>query len=120
MDVNFFWRGVSKLDLMLLRTGSLRLEMGQVQCIYRLNIVRFFFDFFTGDSLYTCEQKLIGAGLEDKLPLFRVFFKILSEFQAGENSPWYSWLNSLPRIYNTGASMTYACFDCLPPYAAYW
>mmetsp|Transcript_30065 Transcript_30065/g.67813 ORF Transcript_30065/g.67813 Transcript_30065/m.67813 type:complete len:430 (-) Transcript_30065:56-1345(-) len=72
-----------------------------------------------GDSLYTCEQKLIGAGLEDKLPLFRVFFKILSEFQMGENSPWYSWLNSLPRIYNTGASMTYACFDCLPPYAAY-
>lgn len=34
-------------------------------------------------------------------------------------SPWYPWLNSLPRIYNTGASMTYACFDCLPPYAAY-
>ena len=34
-------------------------------------------------------------------------------------SPWYPWLNSLPRIYNTGASMTYACFDCLPPYAAF-
>lgn len=80
----------------------------------------FFWTSSSGDSLYTCEQKLIGAGLEEKLPLFRVFFKILSEFQAGENSAWYPWLNSLPRIYNTGASMTYACFDCLPPYAAYW
>ncbi len=40
-------------------------------------------------------------------------------YERGRDSPWYPWLNSLPRIYNTGASMTYACFDCLPPYAAY-
>lgn len=72
-----------------------------------------------GQSLQMCEMPLIQAGLQDRIPLFRVFFKILYEYQNGENSPWYPWLNSLPRIYNTGASMTYACFDCLPPYAAY-
>ncbi len=72
-----------------------------------------------GGSLGEAESQLINAGLEDKIPLFRVFVKILAEYEKGENSPWYTWLNSLPRIYNTGASMTYACFDCLPPYAAW-
>ncbi|KAL7473307.1 hypothetical protein ACHAXS_013771 [Conticribra weissflogii] len=72
-----------------------------------------------GGSLGEAESQLINAGLEDKVPLFRVFVKILAEYEKGENSPWYTWLNSLPRIYNTGASMTYACFDCLPPYAAW-
>lgn len=47
------------------------------------------------------------------------FTEVVSEYAKGEESPWYPYLNSLPRIYNTGASMTYACFDCLPPYAAY-
>mmetsp|Transcript_1557 Transcript_1557/g.3972 ORF Transcript_1557/g.3972 Transcript_1557/m.3972 type:complete len:425 (+) Transcript_1557:118-1392(+) len=72
-----------------------------------------------GTSIAGCENQLIQAGFQDKIPLFRVFFKIVTEYEKGEESPWYPWLNSLPRIYNTGASMTYACFDCLPPYAAY-
>jgi hypothetical protein len=72
-----------------------------------------------GASLSQCENQLIQANLQDKVPLFRIFFKIVAEYEKGEESPWYPWLNSLPRIYNTGASMSYACFDCLPPYAAY-
>lgn len=72
-----------------------------------------------GTSIAQCENQLIQAGLQDKVSLFRVFFKVVTEYEKGEESPWYPWLNSLPRIYNTGASMTYACFDCLPPYAAY-
>eukprot|EP00526_Cylindrotheca_closterium_P009372 CAMPEP_0113629762 /NCGR_PEP_ID=MMETSP0017_2-20120614/15456_1 /TAXON_ID=2856 /ORGANISM="Cylindrotheca closterium" /LENGTH=434 /DNA_ID=CAMNT_0000540185 /DNA_START=48 /DNA_END=1352 /DNA_ORIENTATION=+ /assembly_acc=CAM_ASM_000147 len=51
-------------------------------------------------------------------PLFRVFVKILVEYEKGQSSPWYPWLNSTPRLYNTGAAMTNACFECLPPYAA--
>mmetsp|Transcript_333 Transcript_333/g.724 ORF Transcript_333/g.724 Transcript_333/m.724 type:complete len:424 (-) Transcript_333:251-1522(-) len=70
-------------------------------------------------NLSACEDQLMHAGLQDKLPLFRVFFKVLAEYEKGEESPFYPWLNSLPRSYNTGASMTYACFDCLPPYAAF-
>lgn len=72
-----------------------------------------------GQCLSGCENQLTQAGLGDKIPLFRVFFKICVEYEKGEQSAWYPWLNSLPRIFNTGASMTYACFDCLPPYAAY-
>ena len=72
-----------------------------------------------GQNLSQCENQLVQAGLGDKVPLFRVFYKVLTEYENGENSHWYPWLNSLPRIYDTGASMTYACFDCLPPYAAY-
>jgi hypothetical protein len=72
-----------------------------------------------GASLSRCENQLVQAGLGDKVPLFRIFFKVVAEYEKGQDSPWYPWLNSLPRTYNTGASMTYACFDCLPPYAAY-
>lgn len=72
-----------------------------------------------GGSLTDGEQRLIRAGLEEKIPLFRLYIKILYELQQGQNSPYYTYLNSLPRSYNTGASMTFACFDCLPPYASF-
>jgi hypothetical protein len=72
-----------------------------------------------GGSLSEAENRLIRGGLEDKIPLFRLYIKILYELEQGENSPYYTYLNSLPRSYNTGASMTFACFDCLPPYAAW-
>ncbi|KAL7463355.1 hypothetical protein ACHAXS_003729 [Conticribra weissflogii] len=55
---------------------------------------------------------------EESLPLFYIFVKILLEYQNGEDSPFFPWLNSLPRIYNSGAAMTPACYDCLPPLAA--
>jgi len=68
--------------------------------------------------LFDSEARLTRAGLEDKIPLFRLYIKILYELEQGQNSPYYTYLNSLPRSYNTGASMTFACFDCLPPYAS--
>ena len=49
---------------------------------------------------------------------FYLFLKILKEYELGEQSPWYYYLNSLPRYYCNGASMTDFCFGCLPPYAA--
>lgn len=49
---------------------------------------------------------------------FYLFLKILKEYELGEQSPWYYYLNSLPRYYSNGASMTDFCFGCLPPYAA--
>mmetsp|Transcript_11860 Transcript_11860/g.28384 ORF Transcript_11860/g.28384 Transcript_11860/m.28384 type:complete len:438 (-) Transcript_11860:138-1451(-) len=70
------------------------------------------------NALLEAEQQVIEAKLDHMLPLFRLFVKILIEYEKGPESPWFLWLNSLPRLYNTGASMTYACFDCLPPYAA--
>ena len=37
---------------------------------------------------------------------FYLFLKILMEYEKGDQSPWFPWLNSLPRIYYNGASMT--------------
>lgn len=55
--------------------------------------------------------------LPDHVP-FYLFLKVLKEYELGEQSPWYTWLNSLPRYYGSGASMTDFCYSCLPPYAA--
>merc|ERR1719343_1315523 len=51
----------------------------------------------------------------DDLPHFYVFLKILKEYESGIDSPWYYWLNSLPRYFSNGSSMTHLCSDLLPP-----
>ena len=71
-----------------------------------------------GQFLTDCKDELEASDLLHMLPLFLVFVKILVEYQKATNSPYYPWLNSLPRLFNTGASMTFACFDCLPDYAS--
>ena len=49
------------------------------------------------------------------LPHFYVFLKVLKEYESGTDSPWYYWLNSLPRYFSNGSSMTHLCSDLLPP-----
>lgn len=72
-----------------------------------------------GANIQQAEGKLAEAGLDYQIPLFRVFAKILLEYQNGDQSPYFPWLNAMPRQFYNGASMTYACFDCLPPYVAW-
>jgi len=55
----------------------------------------------------------MGAG--DQIPQFYLFLKVLAEFEKGEASPWFPWLNSLPRLYFNSVSMTNFCYECLPP-----
>ena len=72
------------------------------------------------ETLYGAEQSL---SLSDH-QAFYLFLKVLKEYEQStdyyqsSSSPWYYWLNSLPRYYSNGASMTDFCFGCLPPYAA--
>mmetsp|Transcript_10672 Transcript_10672/g.18178 ORF Transcript_10672/g.18178 Transcript_10672/m.18178 type:complete len:471 (-) Transcript_10672:150-1562(-) len=54
-----------------------------------------------------------------RLPLFRLMVRILAEWEKGQDSVYFPWLNSLPRQFFNGASMTKRCFECLPPYAGW-
>jgi len=64
------------------------------------------------------EKRLVSGKAAEHVPNFYLFLKILREYDLGDQSPWYPWLNSLPRYYSNGASMTPFCFDCLPPLAS--
>jgi len=74
-----------------------------------------------GGALQQAEQVLVqmDSGLQKRLPLFRLLVKILAEYDNGQESPFYPWLNSLPRQFYNGVSMTDACYACLPPYAGW-
>ena len=65
------------------------------------------------------EDRLVSVKASDHVPQFYLFLKILREYEMGDQSPWFPWLNAMPRYYSNGASMTPFCFDCLPPLAGY-
>jgi len=46
---------------------------------------------------------------------FSLFVKILVEYEQGDDSSFFPWLNSLPRLYFNAVSMTSFCYECLPP-----
>lgn len=51
----------------------------------------------------------------DHIPQFYLFLKVLREYELGDQSAYFPWLNSLPRYYSNGASMSPFCYECLPP-----
>ena len=61
-----------------------------------------------GGQLEAAENALVQMeqGLAQRLPLFRLMVKILAEYEKGEESPFYPWLNSLPRQFFNGVAMT--------------
>lgn len=69
-------------------------------------------------SLEEAEEVLEKMNASDKLPHFYLAVKILMEYEKGQDSPWYPWLNSLPRHFFNGASMTPLCYQSLPPLVA--
>ena len=68
--------------------------------------------------LQEAESELQSFGITDQMRQFYLMVKILVEYEKGDESPWFPWLNSLPRFFTNGASMTTFCFECLPPLAA--
>jgi hypothetical protein len=66
--------------------------------------------------LDTAAQSLRNSRLGDEMSYFYLMLKVLVEYEKGFDSPWYPWLNSLPRYFSNGASMTDFCFECLPPF----
>jgi hypothetical protein len=61
-----------------------------------------------------CERSSDLGNYECLFPACCFWFKILVELQKGEQSPWFPWLNSLPRYFTNAASMTPFCCLCLP------
>jgi len=55
----------------------------------------------------------LGGGAE--VPLFYLVAKVLLEYDRGDQSPWFPWLNSMPRLFYNAVSMTDVCIECLPP-----
>jgi len=61
-----------------------------------------------GDNrqLQEAEALLDRLGQAKHLQQFYLFVKILLEYEKGDQSPWFPWLNSLPRYFSNGAAMT--------------
>ena len=92
------------------------------------------------DSVQQAEELLGRYRMDQYLPEFALYLKIITELEQGDESPWFPWFNSLPRTYYNGASMTGVyclvierrlthplthplygclpsdlCYECLPP-----
>lgn len=65
--------------------------------------------------LEEAEELLQTLNAAHQVPYFYLVVKLLTEYERGQESPWFPWLNSLPRYFSNGASMTEFCYECLPP-----
>lgn len=67
--------------------------------------------------LENAEKILEERGSQNEIRQYYLMLKILYEWERGEESPWFPYLNALPRYFSNGASMTHFCYKCLPPLA---
>jgi len=64
--------------------------------------------------LEDAEILITSLNAESEFRHYYLMLKILAEWERGDESPWFPWLNSLPRYYANAASMTPFCYKCLP------
>lgn len=64
------------------------------------------------------EEMLTANGYGSEIRQYYLMLKILTELEKGADSPWFQYLNSLPRFFSNGASMTIFCYTCIPPLLA--
>jgi hypothetical protein len=69
-------------------------------------------------QLKEAEEILINNGYQSEIRQYYLMLKILVELEKGVDSVWFHYLNSLPRYYSNGASMTLFCYTCIPPLLA--
>lgn len=50
---------------------------------------------------------------------FYLFLKVLQEYDLGGDSPYYPWLDALPRKFNTAVNFRDVETDCLPPFVKF-
>lgn len=66
------------------------------------------------EEMEDAEKLLYSVNAGDEIRQYYLMLKILVEYEKGEDSPWFCWINSLPRYYSNAASMTPFCYQCLP------
>ena len=58
------------------------------------------------ESIRQAEQALQRYNMMQYYSEFALYVYLLGEVEKGDESPWYTWFNSLPRVFYNGASMT--------------
>ncbi|KAL7527524.1 hypothetical protein ACHAXR_001997, partial [Thalassiosira sp. AJA248-18] len=66
------------------------------------------------NDMSPAEKILFSVNADEELRQYYLMVKILVEYEKGEESVWFPWLNSLPRYYTNAASMTPFCCLSLP------
>lgn len=59
-----------------------------------------------GGAADAAVDQLRRLGASDDVPQFYLLLKVLTIYEMREESPWFPWLNSLPRLFYNSASMT--------------
>ncbi|KAL7450513.1 hypothetical protein ACHAWC_002422, partial [Mediolabrus comicus] len=72
-------------------------------------------EFRLASQMKVSEEMINSTGCESEIRHFYLMLKILKEVERGRESPWFDWLDSLPRYYSNAASMSQFCLLCLPP-----
>jgi len=67
-------------------------------------------------GLDSIEQFLDKKGSKDLVPQFFLFLKVLKEYENGEQSPYYPWLDAMPRRFSTAVTFDDFEVQCLPPF----
>jgi hypothetical protein len=67
-------------------------------------------------SVRAAADKLVKMGGGQYLPKLYPFLKVLVEYERGVESPYYPWLDAVPRLYYNAVSMTDFCIESLPPF----
>jgi hypothetical protein len=68
-------------------------------------------------SLQEIEALLSKRNAQDQIPQFYLFLHLLSEYYRDKDSPWYPWIQALPKRCDTAICMDEVELECLPPFA---
>ena len=62
-------------------------------------------------------EYLESKKVHTQIPQFFLFLKLLMEYTKGSDSAWYSWIQSLPQVFDTAICMDEVELECLLPFA---